>query len=141
MLEDDEDIVRALGYVTLYSSYLEEQIEMLVVMLEPVEKYSKGWQISDKILHAKRAIRKLEAPEFDGLVEDLSTCGELFLERNELIHGRIYSGMGRPDTLKSSRTGVSAREVSSGDLYQLANELWAFRLSICRPITLPMAVA
>lgn len=143
MIEDDGDIVRALGFVTLHASYLEEQTELLVNLLEPIKKYSKGWQVSDKITHAKKTIRKLQNEEFNGLIQDLSTCTDLFLDRNELTHGRIYGGINRPDTLKSSRPEISDRPVTSGELYQLANELSDFRIAISRPMIfdLPRAIA
>ncbi|MBU2180378.1 MAG: hypothetical protein KJ930_13195 [Gammaproteobacteria bacterium] len=142
MIVDDGDIVRALGFVTLYSSYLEEQIELLVKMLEPIKPYSKGWQVSDKITHAKKAIRKMNCSELSGLVEDLCTCSELFLERNELTHGRIFGGVNRPDTLKSSRLEISERQVNSEELYQLANEFWMYISAIYRPMIfdLPKAI-
>ncbi len=38
-IENDGDIVRGLGFVTLYAAYLEEQIDNLLFMLDPVEKY------------------------------------------------------------------------------------------------------
>ena len=83
MPEDDGDIVRALGFVTLHASYLEEQLEELVDLLSPVKPYSKGWQISDKIVHAKKAIRKLNNKKFESLLTDLDTCLDIFLDRND----------------------------------------------------------
>jgi hypothetical protein len=142
MLEDDGDIVRALGFVTLYASYLEEQIEELIKLLDPIKKYTKGWQISDKIVHAKKTVRKLGDGQFKDLVDDLDTCLEIFLDRNELLHGRIYGGINRPDTLKSNREDIPDREVSSKELYKLANEMDDFRSAIYRPMIfkLPRAV-
>jgi hypothetical protein len=134
VVEDDGDIVKALGFVTLNASYLEEQIELLVDLLEPVRQYSKGLQISSKITHSRKAIRKLSGNQFDSLLEDLNTCTELFLDRNELTHGRIYRGINRPDTLKSSRPEISDRAITSAELYQLANELTNFRLAVHRPM-------
>jgi hypothetical protein len=39
VIQNDGDIVRGLGFVTLYAAYLEEQIDNLLIMLDPVEKY------------------------------------------------------------------------------------------------------
>lgn len=142
MLEDDGDIVKSLGFVSLHASYLEEQIENLVTMLEPVKKYTKGWHISDRIIHAKKAIRKLNREEFDELLIDLDTCLDIFQDRNELLHRTIYSGLGRPDTLKSSKADIPDRPVYSSELYQLANEMTNFREGISRSMFgLPQAVA
>jgi len=138
MPEDDGDIVKALGFVALHASYLEEQIENLVDLLVPIKKYSKGWQISDKIVHTKKAIRKLNEEEFIALLADLDTCLDIFLDRNDLLHGRIYGGINRPDTLSSSREDVPDREVNSRELYQLANEMDDFRTAIYRPMILAL---
>lgn len=143
MLNDDGDIVKALGYVSLYGSYLEEQIEDLVKLLEPIKKYKKGFQISDKIIHARKAIRLLSAEDFQDLLNDLCTCLEIFQDRNELLHGRIYAGLNRPDTLKSNEPDVFDRPVTSFELYRLANEMYDFRIAIYRPMIfqLPKAIA
>ncbi len=130
MLKDDGDIVKALGYLTLYSSYLEEQIELLVKTLEPVKPYTKGWHISDKIGHAKKALRKLDSAGFCELQNDLTTCLELFFDRNELIHGRIFAGVNGTDILKTGRSGVPDREINSFQVYLLANEFWKFQCEV-----------
>lgn len=141
MIEDDGDIVKGLGFVTLYASYLEEQIERLVEMLEPVKKYSKGWQISDKIVHARKAVRKLDSEEFEDLLADLSTCLDIFQDRNDVSHSCIYAGLNRPDTLKSSRPEVPDRTIDSKELYQLANEMSDFRSAVYRPMILALPKA
>ncbi len=143
MLNDDGDIVKALGYVSLYGAYLEEQVEDLVNLLEPIKKYKKGFQISDKIIHTRKAIRLLSAEDFQDLLNDLCTCLEIFQDRNELLHGRIYAGLNRPDTLKSNKPDVFDRPVTSFELYRLANEMYDFRIAIYRPMIfqLPKAIA
>lgn len=143
MLEDDGDVVRALGFVSLYGAYLEEQIEEVIYLLDAVRPYSKGWQVSDKIVHARKAIRILGEAEFSDLLADLNTCLEIFQDRNALLHGRIYGGLDAPDTLTSNRPDVPDREISSAELYQLANEMDNFRIALYRPmiLTLPRAVA
>jgi hypothetical protein len=141
-MDDDGDIVRGLGFVTLHASYLEEQIESLIALLDVHKKYSGGWQISGKIKHAKSVVSDLDSERFSGLIADLDTCLQIFEDRNALVHGRIYSGLSRPDTLKSSRPNVQDKVVSSSDLYQLANEMSEFRSAIYRPmiIELPKAL-
>jgi hypothetical protein len=134
MLEDDGDIVRAVGFVALYSSYLEEQIENMVAMLSPILKYEKGAQVSDKIRHAKRVLRSLGEAEFANLISDLDTCTELFRDRNKYMHRQIYSGLGRPDTLKSTDSNIVDEVVLPSQLYQLANELSDFRQAVYRPM-------
>ena len=134
MLQDDGDIVRAMGYVALYSSYLEEQIENMVSMLSVLLRYEKGPQVSDKIRHAKKALRSLGAADFANLIADLGTCAELLRDRNKYMHRQIYSGLGRPDTLKSTDPNIVDEVVLPSQLYQLANELSDFRQAVYRPM-------
>jgi len=37
LLQNDNDIVRGLGFVALYAAYLEEQIDNVLLMLNPNE--------------------------------------------------------------------------------------------------------
>ena len=141
-MEDDGDIVRGLGFVTLYASYLEEQIEDLVDVLNVYKEYNGGWQISNKIKHAIAILNEFDENQFNDLISDLSTSRQLFKDRNKVVHGRIYAGINRPDTLKSSRPNIPDQKVTSSDLYKLANEMNEFRLAIYRPmiIKLPRAL-
>ncbi|GBE37614.1 hypothetical protein BMS3Bbin08_00204 [bacterium BMS3Bbin08] len=134
MIKDDGDIVRGLGFVTLYASYLEEQIEELIDFLKMFKKYKGGWQISGKINHAIDTLTEFNQNRFSNLILDLRTCLQIFEERNAFVHGRIYAGIKRPDTLKSSRPNVPDREVESAELYQLANAMNDFRSAIYRPM-------
>jgi hypothetical protein len=146
MLQDDGDIIRGLGLVTLYSAYLEEQIDNLCAMIGSIEEFGEDklrWPISRKIKHAKKLLSKLDGTEINNLITDLDTCSALFEDRNELVHGRIYGGtFDRPDTLKSGRPNIPDRDVDSAELYNLANEFDEFRAVIYRPtiIKLPRAL-
>jgi len=145
MIKDDGDIVRGLGFVALYAAYLEEQIENLLFMLAPIEPYDEAkqrWPVSKKIKHAIKVLQRLDNGEFPELAIDLRTCLDLFEDRNELIHGRIYGNFDRSDTLKSGRPNVPDRAVESADLYKLANEFNEFQSEIYRPMIfkIPRAV-
>lgn len=133
-MEDDGDIVRGLGFVTLNASYLEEQIEALIELLKVFKEYKGGWQISSKINHTIVTLTEFDQNRFSDLISDLGTCLQIFNDRNALVHGRIYAGISHPDTLKSSRPNVPDREVESAELYQLANEMSDFRSAIYRPM-------
>jgi len=133
-MEDDGDIVRALGFVTLNASYLEEQIESLLELLSLYSEYKGSWQISSKIKHSKATLTDLDKNRFSDVIIDLDTCLRIFEDRNALVHGRIYAGLNRPDTLKSSRPNVPDRVVESSELYQLANEMQKFRSAVYRPM-------
>lgn len=133
-MEDDGNIVRGLGFVTLNASYLEEQIEALLELLKIFKEYNGGWQISRKIKHAIDTLTEFDENRFSDLISDLGTCLQIFEDRNSLVHGRIYAGINRPDTLKSSRPNMPDREVESAELYQLAKEMSEFRSAIYRPM-------
>lgn len=137
MQKDDGDTVRGLGFVALYAAYLEEQIDNLLFMLAPVEEFDskkQRWMISQKIKQAKKLVSLLGKDSFAELLEDLDTCKDLFEDRNEFVHGRIYGCFDRPDTLKSGRFNVPDREINSEELYILANELFGFTGAIYRPM-------
>jgi hypothetical protein len=145
MIPNDGDIVRGLGFVTLYAAYLQEQIDKLLIDLDLVEKYDAKKQklpISGKINHARKIVEKLDKQKFGDLAQDLCTCKDLFEARNELVHGRIYANYGRPDTLKSGRPNIPEREVLPEELYELANAFAKFISAIYRPMIseLPRAI-
>lgn len=136
MEKDDGDIIRGLGFVTLYSAYLEEHIDALLYVLGPVEEFSDNkqrWPISRKIKNAKKILSRIDNQEFNDLIPDLDTSLSLFEERNELVHGRIYGNYPRGNVLKSGRPNIPDREVDSAELYKLANEFDEFRAAIYRP--------
>jgi len=121
----------------LYAAYLEEQIDNLLIMLDPIETYDEKkqrWPVSKKIKHVIKILGKLDTKEFPDLVADLRTCKDLFEDRNQVIHGRIYGNFDRPDTLKSGRLNMPDREVDSEEPYKLANEFADFSEAVCRPM-------
>ena len=135
MLEDDGDTVRGLGFVALYSAYLEEQIDNLLLLLSPIEEYGEDkqrWQTSRKLKHAKTILGAIEFDSKEDLIADLCTCKDLFEDRNKFVHGRIYGNFDRPDTLKSGRPNTPDSEVESAELYKLANECNDFLAALYR---------
>lgn len=138
-LPRDNDIVRGLGFVALYAAYLEEQIDNLLFMLQPVEVFPENeqrWPTSKKIEKAKRLLAGLSFQYRDALLGDLDKCKELLKWRNEVIHGRIYANFDRPDTLKSGRPNVPERVVEAAELYDLAENLSEARAAVYRPMIL-----
>lgn len=146
MLQNDNDIVRGLGFVALYAAYLEEQIDNLLLMLNSIEPFTENVQrmsVSQKIRNAKSIVARIDFAGRDDLIANLNVAKDAFEERNQLIHGRIYANFDRPDTLKSGRPNTPERVVESGELYDLANYLNDLRLAIYRPmiIKIPNALA
>lgn len=136
-LQNDGDVVRGLGFVALYSAYLEEQIDNLLLMLQPVEPFpdcEQRWPTSRKIEKAKRIVGGLVFEYRDALLADLDASRQLLEWRNEVIHGRIYANFDRPDTLRSGRPNTPDSVVESSELYNLANDLFETRAAIYRPM-------
>jgi hypothetical protein len=141
MIENDGDIIRGLGFVSLYSAYLEEQIDNLLFLLLEVEEFEESRQqctISRKIEHGKKIICGLNTNRFDDLIDVLTHCKDLFEKRNEFVHGRIYANFDRPTTLRSGRQNVPEREIEASELYELANEFFDIRGEAYRPMILEL---
>lgn len=137
-LVSDGDIVRGLGFVTLYAAYLEEQVDALLELLSSIEPFpdkEKHWPISQRLEKAIRLVRGINSAELNELQEDLESCKALFKRRNEVVHGRIYSGYGRSENaqLMSGRSDVPSREVTPEELYGLANEFDEYQSAVRRP--------
>lgn len=130
-------IYRGLGFVTLYASYLEEQVGSLLWMLDPVTKFDaerQRWPVCRHFKNIKRTQSKLHPSDFNSYKGDLTLANALFKTRNEVVHGRIYGGLDRPDYLKSNRPNVPTRNIESSELYSLANDLKNMWGIIYRPM-------
>lgn len=137
MLNDNGDIIQGLGFVTLNSAYLEEQIDNMLFMLSSVEEFAEEeqrWPVSRKIKKAKQITAKLEFEGRDDLVAVLDEARVAFEKRNEVVHGRIYGSFDRPDTLKSGRPNTPEREITSTELYELANHFSGLQGEVSRPM-------
>ena len=145
MIEDDGDIIKGLGFVTMHAAHLEGRIEDLLFQLSIIDGYTEKEQrfpISRKIKKAKKALSKIDHPLMDEIIEDLELCREHFEWRNELVHGRIFSPEYHKENLKSSRPNVPDRAAKSEEIYTLANNLVELNSRIYRPliIKLPRAL-
>jgi hypothetical protein len=88
MVQDDGDLVRGLGFVTLYSAYLEEQVDDCTELLsaaDPKRPHLQSRSVNEKIKDFKKRLADLE-PLSAGLQALPSTLHEiklLFEHRNE----------------------------------------------------------
>jgi hypothetical protein len=151
-ITDDGDIVRGLGFVTLYAAYMEEALEECAGILKeknsfPPREVSKG--------PISKLIDDLESSttQHQPLPTDLSNFPNLLVHirslierRNEMIHGRIYAALGgREAELRPSRPNRRVRQIDSRELYDLANSLFdtldalhrAYKFSLKRLPVLP----
>ncbi|MDH5730853.1 MAG: hypothetical protein OEZ58_17840, partial [Gammaproteobacteria bacterium] len=126
MLTDDGDIPRAVGYVTIYSAYLEERIDDLLFKLDPLEKYEaqeRKWPISRKLKKCENILKSVDHDVAREILSDLELCKDQFEWRNKIIHGRIYAPEYHAENLKSGRTNVPDIKATSEEIYTLANNL------------------
>ena len=95
MVDDDGDIVKGLGFATMYAAWVEEDVDDLLRLLSPVETFDERVQrfpISRKLTHTAQLVRRLKSEELSGLPEALEAGITLFERRNEFVHGRICAG-------------------------------------------------
>lgn len=146
MVQDDGDIIRGLGFVSLYSAWVEEAVDDLLRHLGRVSSFderTQRWAISRKLKHAAQLVRRLDSPELSDLSEALEVGVRLFENRNEVVHGRIYADLvSKTDYIQSGRHNVPTRPITSAELYKLANDFWNYRGSLIGPLffRLPNAV-
>jgi len=145
MINDDGDIVKGLGFLTMYFAWVEDDVDNLLFAMhsiEPFDEREQRWPIRRKLNHATELVRRLNDEELEGLPEALEHASELFERRNEAVHGRIYAEQDREEYIKSGRPNVPTRPVSSEEFYQLANDVWDFRGALMGPLLyrLPRAI-
>lgn len=132
-LNDDGDLIRALGYVALYSAYLEEAIEEVFTAVNSVNRVDDPrmdrWQISRKLDHIGKSMGGWvkTADELSLFLACIGPLKALLERRNLAIHARIYVDPKTGDVLKPARAGYPDVPVLSADLYHLANELFEAR--------------
>jgi hypothetical protein len=151
-ITDDGDIVKDLGFVTLYAAYMEEALEECAGILKdknsfPPREISKG-PISKLIDDLENSISRHQPlpPDLGYFPELLVHIRTLVERRNEVIHGRIYAGLGGQEAeLRPSRPSRQVRQIDSRELYDLANSLFgtlgalrrAYKFSLKRLSVLP----
>jgi hypothetical protein len=87
-------------------------------------------------------VQRLNSDELAELPDALEPVTGLFERRNEVVHRRIYAGFDKTDYVQSGRPNVPTRQITSEELYQLANDFWNFRGNFIGPqvFRLPRAV-
>ncbi len=64
MIPDDGDIIRGLGFVTLYSALAEESVDNLlrcIKNIEPFDEQKQRLPISQKLIHAAKIVTRNRA--------------------------------------------------------------------------------
>lgn len=108
MVQDDSDIVRGLGFVSMYSAWVEEDVDDILRLLSPIQAFDEKvqrWPISRKLEHAAQIVERLRSEELRELPIAFRAGLALFEKRNDVVHGRIYAGFDKKDYLQSGRPG------------------------------------
>lgn len=146
MLEDEGDVVRGLGFVTMYSAWVEDDVDDLLRLLTPIEAFNEKIQrypISRKLKHAATVVERLDSDEVQTLPGELRAGIGLFEYRNKMIHGRIYVDVNGITYVRSGRPNAPTQPITSAELYNLANKFHDYRARLIGPqySLLPRAIA
>jgi len=120
------DLIRPLGFVTLYFAYAEAELDLLIkdlIRALPNHKYRQNDSVGVKLNLAIKVLRKLPDDSLHDLKEKLKAGRALFERRNTIIHSCIFSG-GR---MISNRDNVPKEYISDKDLINLSNEIFTWK--------------
>lgn len=120
MPADDGDIVRALGYVTLYSGHLEEAVDecagVLGIQCDSMEYIQLS--LMGKIRRCRE--RADVKPGFQELTLLLCRVAALAARRRHIVYDIIYGSPSVQTMLQAGSTGVAGCDIKSAELYDLA---------------------
>lgn len=116
------DLVRPLGFVTLYFAYAEGQLDEVVNALTRISSccITRPLSFGHKLGEATRLIEQVGVDRLPGLAKVLEEARPLVEARNELVHGQLFSG-GR----LVSRAGM--RQVTSQEIEDLAESIFTWK--------------
>jgi hypothetical protein len=135
MLKDDGDIIKACGFLAIYSGNLEDQLDELygiAISFCPELVDYAHLRFTDKARHLRKALGRAYkiAPDFAQKADEeprvmaiLKHCKTVADSRNEVIHSSIYAETNGRTMLKNNRQSTT-RDISSVEVYNLANEIW-----------------
>ena len=119
----DGDLVRPLGFVTLYAAYAEQEICELVRLLCDMDDLPEKWfrkSVGWKLKTVVGKLDRVQAGAIPDLIVAVSDARHLFNQRNDLIHGLLFSG-GR---LVSLDPDVPDQRVTPDQVAALADALF-----------------
>jgi hypothetical protein len=132
MLNDDGDIIRACGYLAIYSGNLEGELDELyelaksyfptLASYEHLRFTEKARHLRKELLHATKSARRYsqldeESRRIDAILKHCKVVAE---KRNTILHSSIYNDQ-RCDMIKNKRKG--SRPIKSTEVYELANDV------------------
>lgn len=128
-LSDDGDLIRGLGYVTLYSAYLEDAIDgVFQEVLRVIGESRNGGDSLSTELKLRRIEDSIKSWQgaTEGLARFIDVIPELqrlLQETDAAVHARVYKDSQTGDVLKPARDGAPETPANSAELYELADTL------------------
>jgi hypothetical protein len=135
MLLDDGDIIKACGFLAIYSGNLEDELDELYGIAKsfcPEPADYEHLRFTDKSKHLRKALSRAYevSPDFAQKAGEeprvkavLKQCKVVADGRNEIIHSSISAEADGRTVLRNTRDGTT-RDASSAKVYELANEVW-----------------
>lgn len=122
----DGDLVRPLGFVTLYFAYAEGQLdEVLKVLIQASSACEPKIQsFGTKLGEASRLVTNIGVHRLPGLFAVLQAAKPLVEARNELVHGQLFNG-GQLGARLISRAGT--RNVTPEEIEGLAESIFSWK--------------
>jgi hypothetical protein len=132
MINDDGDIIKACGYLAIYSGNLEGELDDLYELAKsyfPELAAQEHLRFTEKARHLRKALLQASkyAPRYRQQEEEkrridgiLKHCKVVAEDRNAILHSSIYNDQ-RRDMIKNKRKG--SRPIKSAEVYKLVNEM------------------
>lgn len=134
MIKDDGDIIKAAGFLTIYSGNLEDDLDKLYEIAKsfcPELSEYEHLRFADKARHMRKALasRFKLAPDYPQKAGEeprvkavLQNCKVMAEARNAILHSSIYVERDGRVMTKNKRRGT--RAIGSAEVYDLANKTW-----------------
>lgn len=129
-LSDDNDPVRALGFVAVYSAFAEQHIDELVAYFSLHDASQKprlkNAQAAEKLKYLRKVSVDLEwqHDEGDRFAEVVNVALESMDKRGEYLHNRYIGLTDGKILMKPGRANRKEEEITSSQLYEFANDLF-----------------
>lgn len=132
---DDDDIIRGVGFVAVYSAYLEDEVVKLIELtthIMPLRKNIHQLSLADQAKHLRKILKKLFEQTNDWIDKKeeqtqtahiLKIVEKITLKRNQIIHSQLISNQAGIITQKSRRLKTE-NQIKSADVYELANYIF-----------------
>lgn len=141
-INDNGDIVRAVGFVAIYGAYLEDRVAELIDMVKEIISLKENIDFlsaSDQAKHLHKALKGEFSNATDYLTknEDIKQINRILdaveghlKDRHVVIHSTLTSKSNGDVIIRKNRRTNSEEEVSSKEVIDLANDLFELQSAI-----------